>query len=108
MIYWRLLDIVLKLDNIDNVDSGAQYLDLEKLNTQARLSQKYDSLKLLWEGSETEKKQTQKQNLVSVLEAIERDITQLTNDFKFKKLAESVEERYGAGKVDFNDLYAID
>ena len=60
MIYWRLLDIVLKLDNIGNIDSGAQYLDLEKLNTQARLSQKYDSLKLLWEGSESEKKAAQK------------------------------------------------
>lgn len=32
----------------------------------------------------------------------------MNNDFKFKQLAERVEAKYGAGKIDFNDLYNID
>ena len=32
LIYWRLLDIVLKLDNITNSDTGYDYLDDESYN----------------------------------------------------------------------------
>lgn len=32
----------------------------------------------------------------------------LNNDFKFKQLAERVENKYGANKIDFNDLYNTD
>lgn len=32
MIYWRLLDIVLKLDNITNTDTGSDYLDEDTAN----------------------------------------------------------------------------
>jgi len=42
------------------------------------------------------------------VEAVERDITQLTNDYKFKKLTQMVDERYGDRKLDLNDLYAVD
>ena len=42
------------------------------------------------------------------MEAVERDITQLTNDYKFKKLTQMVDERYGDRKLDLNDLYAVD
>ena len=43
-----------------------------------------------------------------MLEAIERDVIGLNNDFKFKQLAEKVESKYGSGKVDYNDLYSVD
>lgn len=39
-----------------------------------------------------------------MLEAVERDIIQLNNDFKFRQLADKVEEK----KNDFNDLYNVD
>lgn len=37
LIYWRLLDVVLKLDNVNNTDSGEEYLDEEANSTNARL-----------------------------------------------------------------------
>ena len=33
---------------------------------------------------------------------------QLNNDFKYRQLAENVEEKYGSSKIDFNDLYTVD
>ena len=45
---------------------------------------------------------------MSVVEAVERDITQLMNDYKFKKLTVMIDEKYGERKVDLNDLYAVD
>ena len=43
-----------------------------------------------------------------MLEAIERDVISLNNNFKFKQLADRVEAKYGANKIDYNDLYGID
>ena len=37
LIYWRLLDIVLKIDNITNNDQGGEYLDEEAASTDSRL-----------------------------------------------------------------------
>ena len=108
MIYWRLLDIVLKLDNIENTDSGAGQLTDEAMSTDSKLSQKYDSIKVLWEGDNAQKNEASKKSWVSVLEAIERDIIGLNNDFQFKQLAEQVEAKYGSNKIDFNDLYNVD
>ena len=51
LIYWRLIDIVLKLDNINNTAVGDEYLSEETQNTDTRLEQKYDTIKVLWEGS---------------------------------------------------------
>jgi hypothetical protein len=45
---------------------------------------------------------------MSTVEAVERDITQQTNDYKFKKLIAMIEEKYGDKKIDLNDLYAVD
>lgn len=54
MIYLRLLDIILKLDFIPNNDDGDEYLDVKTLNTELRLSQKFDLIKALWEGNPSE------------------------------------------------------
>ena len=75
LIYWRLLDIVLKVDFVENTNSGVEYLDFENLNTDSRLQEKYSGICLLWEGSEEEKKRAQQKSWVSILEAVERDIT---------------------------------
>jgi hypothetical protein len=37
LIYMRLLDIILKLDNIPNHDEGDEFLELKNLNTELRL-----------------------------------------------------------------------
>lgn len=49
-----------------------------------------------------------KKNWLSIIEAVERDITQMTNDYKFKKLITMVADKYGERKIDLNDLYAVD
>ena len=108
LIYWRLLDVVLKLDNITNTLNGDEYLDEEVNNIDVRLQQKYDSIKVLWSGEEAQRQEASQKSWQSVLEAIERDVVSLNNDFKFKQLAERVEAKYGSGKIDFNDLYNID
>ena len=38
LIYWRLLDVVLKLDNVTNSAPGDEFLDEEAANTDARLA----------------------------------------------------------------------
>ena len=48
LIYWRLLDVVLKLDNITNTESGKQFIDEDAANVDQRLSQKFDTIKVLW------------------------------------------------------------
>jgi hypothetical protein len=45
---------------------------------------------------------------LSVLEAIERDITTLNNDYKYKRLIKLVDSRYADQKIDFNDLFKVD
>ena len=55
LIYWRLLDLVLKLDNVANTATGEEYLDEEASHVDARLAQKYDAIKALWTGSDAEK-----------------------------------------------------
>ena len=51
------------------------------------MQQKYETYKLMWDGSPAQRSDAKKKNWVSVIEAVERDITQLTNDYKFKKLS---------------------
>lgn len=37
LIYWRLLDLVLKLDHIEGRDKGDQYINKSELNMESRL-----------------------------------------------------------------------
>jgi hypothetical protein len=39
------------------------------------------------------------------LEAIERDITSLNNDFKYKKLVSKVDEEYKDQQIQLDDIY---
>lgn len=99
---------MLKIDFIENTKDGEEYIDLENLKTDDHLQEKWNNMCLLWEGTEDEKKRAQEKSWTSILEAVERDITQLNNDFKFRQLADKVEEKYGSSKIDFNDLYTVD
>lgn len=45
---------------------------------------------------------------LGTLEAIERDITLLNNDFKFKRLCKIVEQKHPSQKAEANDLYKMD
>ena len=58
LIFKRLLDIVLKIDNIQTTETGEEYLDLQQLNTDANLADKFKSISLLWDGSAEEIRQT--------------------------------------------------
>lgn len=37
LIYWRILDIIFKLDSIGGEENGAEYLNLHDLGTDNRL-----------------------------------------------------------------------
>ena len=104
LIYWRLLDTILKLEYIPNHEEGDEYLDVKNLNSELRFAQKFDNFKTLWEGDDVAAART-KSTWLQVLEAVERDITSLNNDYKYKRLVKLVDQRYGNKKIDFNDLY---
>eukprot|EP00347_Sterkiella_histriomuscorum_P006662 403351912 len=106
LIYWRLLEIVFKLDGIDPHDNGNDFVSLLELGTDSRLEQKYQAIKLLWETEPQSELEPQERDWSSVLEAIERDITHLNNDFKFKKLLSKVEEEYKESQIQIDDIYS--
>lgn len=98
----------MKIDHIANDDDGGDFIDVKQLNTELRLGQKFELIQAIWTGSESEQQLAREQSWLSVLEAVERDITTLNNDFKFKRLIKIVDQKYGANKIDFNDLYTLD
>jgi len=63
-------------------------------------------LETLWTGDNIEESR-KKDTWPSVIEAIDRDLSGLNNDYKFKRLIKIVETKYGDSKFDFNDLYSI-
>ena len=73
-LYQRLLEIILKLDNIPNHDEGDEFLEMKNLNTELRLGQKFESLETLWSGNAIQEAR-KKETWPSVIEAVERDIT---------------------------------
>jgi hypothetical protein len=48
LIYGRLLDIVFKLDHIDADDTGKEYLNMQDLVIDKRLTEKYEVIKMIW------------------------------------------------------------
>jgi hypothetical protein len=55
-----------------------------------------------------EKQTPSKKNWVSIIDATERDITELSADFNFRKLSQIVEQKYPDDKIDFLDLFCND
>ena len=42
----------MKIDHIANDDDGGDFIDVKQLNTELRLSQKFEVIQALWTGSE--------------------------------------------------------
>jgi len=57
----------------------------------------------LWENAQPTKK-----NWISIIDATERDISELSADASFRKLSTIVEQKYPDNKVEFLDLYCND
>lgn len=105
LIYWRLIDMILKLDNIDGQDNGEEYLDLDDIGTDKKLIKKFENLRTVWIGSLSEVKIARGKDWMSVLEAIERDLSQLNSHYKFKKLIKKIDDFYGDEKIELDDIY---
>ena len=58
----------------------------------------------MWECEPQAEQELRERDWASVLEAVERDLTQLSNDFKFRQLAAAVEARFE--QVQLDDVYA--
>jgi len=93
LIYTRLIDIVFKLDHIDAEDIGKEYLNMQELVIDKRLNEKYEKIKIIWSDF-ADPEQIQSIDWNSILDAISRDISQLHNDYKFKRLIKSIENSY--------------
>jgi hypothetical protein len=87
LIYWRLLDIVFKIDHIDTASSGADFISLLDLGADHKLANKYHVISsALWVSPTPQ----DKRDWSSVVEAIERDIVAIGNHYKFKRLIDHV------------------
>jgi len=85
LVYYRLLDIIYKIDCISGQSTGNEFLNLAELGTDNRLESKYKVIsENLWIA--TSYNPQDRRDWSSVVEAIERDLTSLGNDPKFKKL----------------------
>lgn len=98
LIYGRLLDVVFKLDHVEAEENGKEYLNLADLRTDHRLSEKFEVIKVIWSsGADSEIIMTKDWN--SLLDAIQRDISQLFNDYKFKRLISRIKSEYSEEDV---------
>lgn len=92
-VYLKLISILFQLDMIDTNSPGTDYLNLSDLGTDTRLENKYQVIaNAMWLSPETA--QQDKRDWVSVLEAVERDLASLTNDYKYRKLIQLIEGVY--------------
>ena len=113
LVYGRLLDIVFKLDHIDAEDTGKEYLNMQDLVIDKRLTEKYDVISMIWNDGADPMAILQK-DWNSVLDAIQRDITQLHNDYKFKRLIKHIDSGYEgttksfSGQIGIDEIFYID
>ena len=66
---------------------------MQDLVTDKRFSEKYDVIKIIW-SDVADPEQIQTKDWNSLLDAIQRDITQLFNDYKFKRLITYIKNSY--------------
>lgn len=105
LLYGRLLEIIFKVDHVDSEDTGKQYLNLGDLVTDKRLSEKFEVIQVIW--SEVADPDQMQKDWNSLLDAIQRDITQLFNDYKFKRLIKHIEQQYQDSNKS-SDIASID
>jgi hypothetical protein len=111
LIYGRLLDMVFKLDHIDAEDTGKQYLNMADLVIDKRLNEKYDVIKIIWSDS-ADPDIIQSKDWNSIMDAIQKDISQLFNDYKFKRLIKQIEQQYESENqntlINIDQIFFID
>lgn len=66
---------------------------MQELVIDKRFNEKYEVIKIIWSDA-SDPEQIQEKDWNSVLDAVQRDITQLFNDYKFKRLIKSIENMY--------------
>lgn len=66
---------------------------MQELVIDKRFNDKYEVIKIIWSDI-SDPEQIQEKDWNSVLDAVQRDITQLFNDYKFKRLIKSIENMY--------------
>ncbi len=104
VVYWKLINVLFQLDMIDTNSTGSDYLNLLDLGTDTRLDNKYQVIaSAMWISSEHA--QQDKRDWMSVLEAVERDLASLTNDYKYRKLVQSIEATYADRNQSLDDMY---
>ena len=91
----------MKIDFIEGKETGEEFLNIEELNIDSRMSQKFNALQSIWRG--LDEAGGIEKDWTSVLEAVEKDITTLTNDYKFKKLSIKLEE--AKIKLNIEDIF---
>lgn len=108
LIYWRLLDAIYKIDCIPGHSDGVEFLNIAELGIDQRLHNKYSVISAyMWgassEDSASSVNTSDKRDWQSVLEAVDRDISSLNNDYKFKKLVSKIES--DEDKTHIDDIY---
>mmetsp|Transcript_7730 Transcript_7730/g.11979 ORF Transcript_7730/g.11979 Transcript_7730/m.11979 type:complete len:283 (-) Transcript_7730:1426-2274(-) len=93
LIYGRLMDIVFKLDHIEAEETGREFLNVQEMLVDKRLNDKFDVLKMVW-SELADPSEVQQKDWGSILDAVQKDLTQLFNDYKFKRLIKEIEENY--------------
>lgn len=111
LIYGRLLDIIFKLDHIDAEDTGKQYLNMQDLVTDKRLQEKYEVIEIAWQaGADPDIVQSKDWN--SIMDAVQKDINALFNDYKFKRLIKHIDQMYESQNmstlINIDQIFFID
>jgi hypothetical protein len=77
--------------------------------TDKRLSEKFEVLAMLWSEDESAPGAIQNKDWNSVMDAVQKDITGLSNDYKYKRLIKMLDELYeNKGNQNMDMLYFVD
>jgi len=111
LCYGRVLDIIFKLDHVDVQDNGKEYLNGAELMTDKRFLEKYEVIRVIW-SDVADADQIQNRDWNSMMDAVQRDISQLFNDYKFKRLVKHIESTFKEQSKDFfiniDEIFYID
>ena len=101
------MNVLFQLDWLDPNSAGTDYLNLSDLGTDTRLENKYTVIaNAMWLSPETANQD--RRDWMSVLEAVERDLASLTNDYKYRKLIALIDQHYkeSGTQLSLDDMYS--
>lgn len=112
LIYGKLFSLIFKIDHIGADQSGDDYLNLQELLLDKRLQEKYNVIKEIWVSEELKGEDILRKDWSSILDAIQKDISQLFNNPKFKELIAKIDSTYEGqedkSQVNIDQLYYVD